>query len=529
HTHNLPLYECKIHYREGSIYSTYGTIHQAIYSFQKGLAVAENNGIKREQLNFCWLLQQAYGTLLDRKRSLAMIYKGLKLAEGMGDQKAVMNSYSAIALYHLTSGEPGKALNIYLRCLKLSKAAGNDFATAGFLLDIGNAYDGMRMRERTVHYFLQIKQYMNAAAGTMYEVQLCCALSSAYRYLEQYDSAYYYAEKAYRIAQRFDDKRILAGALVTYAGIHYSHGNNKAAKSYALRALDIVNATQFTSQRSALTELLKNIYIKENDFANALKIYESGVRFRDSLSNENVRRQAVEKEFEYNLEKKENEYRLLAQQNQIQTLKLNQDRYLFFALGSLILVVLTIAYLFIRQNRFRTEHQRVQLEQKLLRSQMNPHFVFNSLNSIQQFIMSGKNDLAEVYLSKFAKLIRDLLESNIKESLTLQEETEILGAYLEMESLRFGNTFSYSMHTDERIDMDQTNIPHMMIQPFVENAIWHGLLSKTGDRVLRIAFEYYAENAVKCIVDDNGIGREESMKKESTFRKKSLALSFVQQ
>lgn len=529
HTNNQPLYECKIWHRIGSIHASYGTIHQEIYSFQKGLSIAEKNGLKTEQISFCQVLGKGYGILFDRKSSLAMIYKGLKIAEEIGDKKAVINFYTSIALYHLTSGEPNKALNIYLRCLTLSKEIKYDFGTAGLLLDIGNTYETMGLTPEAVPYYLEIKQYMHAAAGTKYEVQLCCALASAHYFLNQIDSAYYYIEKGYGIAQHFEDKKILAGAMVTYAGLHYLYGNNKAAKSYALQALEIVKATQFTSQLSILTQLLKKIYIKDHDFENALKIYEFDVHIRDSLSNENVRKQAIEKEFAYNLEKKEDEYNILAQKNEIQALQLTQGQYLLAGLVCLLIIILIIVYLFIRQNRLRADHQRIQLEQKLLRTQMNPHFIFNSLNSIQQFIMKLQNEQAELYLSKFSKLIRNLLESNTKESLTVREEVEMLNAYLEMESLRFGATFSYSVHVDKQIDTAGTHIPHLMLQPFIENAIWHGLLPNHDNRVLQVNIEYDTNKTIKCTVDDNGIGREISMKRQDTLRKKSLALSFVQQ
>ncbi len=170
-----------------------------------------------------------------------------------------------------------------------------------------------------------------------------------------------------------------------------------------------------------------------------------------------------------------------------------------------------------------------ELEIRTLKAQMNPHFIFNSLNSIQQFIMLKENDKAEIYLSKFSKLIRELLESNTNESLTIKEETEILYGYLEMEALRFGTTFHYSISIDEKIDIERIRIPHMMIQPFVENAIWHGLLPKLGEKNLNIIFKPNHKGTILCLVEDDGIGREESKKKKITFKKKSLALNFVKQ
>jgi LytS/YehU family sensor histidine kinase len=134
-----------------------------------------------------------------------------------------------------------------------------------------------------------------------------------------------------------------------------------------------------------------------------------------------------------------------------------------------------------------------------------------------------------LYLSKFARLIRDLLESNTKENIVVKEEADILRRYMEMEALRFKKSFTFSVTVDEKISQEQDHIPHMMLQPFIENAIWHGLLPKNGERNLVVAFEAAHNKTIRCIIDDNGIGRAASMKKEATFKKKSLALSFINQ
>jgi hypothetical protein len=205
----------------------------------------------------------------------------------------------------------------------------------------------------------------------------------------------------------------------------------------------------------------------------------------------------------------------------------------------LILVgIIVVASLIVwrRQIALKRASEKLNLEIKLhemeirtLRSQMNPHFIFNSLNSIQQFIVSGDNVKAEMYLSKFSKLIRDLLESNANEGLLLVEEVEILKGYLEMEMLRFDNSFSYAIKVDDKLNAQKIKLPHLMIQPFVENAIWHGLLIKKGGGSIDVNFEYESLTTIKCIIDDNGIGREASKKRENTFKKKSLALSMVKQ
>ena len=144
-----------------------------------------------------------------------------------------------------------------------------------------------------------------------------------------------------------------------------------------------------------------------------------------------------------------------------------------------------------------------------LRSQMNPHFIFNSLNAIQECILTNKVDAAYQYLSQFSKLQRMVLSNSEKEFIPLSNELEMLLLYLSLESLRFSQSFSYTINVDKNIDTDDIDIPSMLIQPYVENALWHGLRTKTGDKVLIINYEQKEEQLI-ITIDDNGMGREKA-------------------
>jgi sensor histidine kinase YesM len=146
-----------------------------------------------------------------------------------------------------------------------------------------------------------------------------------------------------------------------------------------------------------------------------------------------------------------------------------------------------------------------------LQAQMNPHFVFNALNSIKRMILEGDNEKASRYLSKFAQMIRMTLNHSKEIFVMLDENIAYLKAYLEMEQLRFDECFNYSICTSENIDVTETPIPSMMIQPLVENAIWHGLMPSKIEKKLAIAFTQ-RENKIICTVEDNGIGISQSQK-----------------
>jgi ligand-binding sensor domain-containing protein/putative methionine-R-sulfoxide reductase with GAF domain len=155
------------------------------------------------------------------------------------------------------------------------------------------------------------------------------------------------------------------------------------------------------------------------------------------------------------------------------------------------------------------EIQKLLAESQLmsLRAQMNPHFVFNCLNSIQECIVTRKYGDASHYLNKFSKLFRTVLNNSGKNLVTLNEEKEVLQLYLELEHMRFEKSFAYTVRVDEELDMDEIPIPSMLLQPFVENALWHGLMHKHGDRCLLLQFKYLSDEVYQCIIEDNGIGR----------------------
>lgn len=144
-----------------------------------------------------------------------------------------------------------------------------------------------------------------------------------------------------------------------------------------------------------------------------------------------------------------------------------------------------------------------------LQAQMNPHFVFNALNSIKRMILDGDNQVASRYLSKFALMIRMTLEHSKETFVTLQDNMQYLKAYLEMEKLRFDDTFTYTISTDDIIDTTETMLPSMMIQPLVENAIWHGLMYAGEDKKLSVFFSQHG-NKITCTIEDNGIGIRQS-------------------
>ncbi|WP_229211989.1 histidine kinase [Dyadobacter arcticus] len=184
-----------------------------------------------------------------------------------------------------------------------------------------------------------------------------------------------------------------------------------------------------------------------------------------------------------------------------------------------------------KQELMVLEIQKMLAESQLmaLRAQMNPHFVFNCLNSIQECIVTRKYAEASKYLNKFSKLFRLVLNNSGKKLVSLEEERLVLELYLELELMRFEQSFSYQIVLDPRLDENQILLPSMLLQPYVENALWHGLMSKDGDRQMLIEFVMIDEDTFLCRIDDNGVGRKKSFEFKSQNSKpknhKSMGLA----
>jgi ligand-binding sensor domain-containing protein len=212
---------------------------------------------------------------------------------------------------------------------------------------------------------------------------------------------------------------------------------------------------------------------------------------------------------------------------------------LAFALYLLAFIgLLAAAFLIIRRTsrlkeRNRTKHiqQLQQLELKALRSQMNPHFIFNTLNAVQKYILENDKEASYRYLTRFSKLIRGFLENSRQTSISLKDELDLLRSYMEMEALRFQNKFTYEVEIDPTLDTAAVFIPSMLIQPYVENAIWHGIQHKSSHGYVKLSVRDQGGNVLLCRVQDNGIGRKraEEIELAAGTQHQSVGMTITQQ
>lgn len=304
--------------------------------------------------------------------------------------------------------------------------------------------------------------------------------------------------------------------------------SNFVFKNYE-NPFDGYNALFFTRYfKRRLHSHLYRIFLDRGDFQNALEHYQHREKINDIISRGENQKLIAMLEAESENEKTENQITLLARDNELKDIKVRQSRMFNLGVGILFVILILVGILFIRQNKMRNEHKNTLLEQKLLRLQMNPHFIFNALSNIMDFIEEKNTENATRYLSSFSKLLRTTLESSRQDNILLEQEVSGLKNYLDLQRLRYENNFDYTVTVDDLLDAEEVTIPPMLIQPFIENAIEHGVRHKETTGHIDVRF-LLKGNQLVCEVEDDGIGREKAWETEYRTRKehKSLATSII--
>jgi len=272
---------------------------------------------------------------------------------------------------------------------------------------------------------------------------------------------------------------------------------------------------------------LFRIYQKKKNLAGALKYHILYANAGDSLQKLRQQRETMEMQVRYESEQKEKQIEFLLAENDLKTFRLRQTRVILIGLAGFAMLIILLAVVLVRQNRLKERQNSLILQQKLFRSQMNPHFIFNSLSGIHHFILHEQPEKAASYLSRFSKLIRSILHSSVEEFILLDDERATIVNYLELQKIRFPDKFDFMVEMDEELDPGSTSVPCMITQPFVENAIEHGIKGRSGRGLISVRF-MWRNGMVRIEIEDNGIGRakarELSLKLEKDHRSLSTAI-----
>ncbi|MDN3493118.1 tetratricopeptide repeat-containing sensor histidine kinase [Winogradskyella bathintestinalis] len=313
-------------------------------------------------------------------------------------------------------------------------------------------------------------------------------------------------------------------AYINAAEIYLKNGDIEKAEYYALNSLNLNESlNNLYTEKSALATLA-NVYTEKKDYKNALLTYQKHIVLRDSLINADRKLEISRKQIQYKADKD----RAISQ---VEIERQKSIKNASIVGGSGLVLASIIGFVLYRRKQDAVSKSKEaefnakvsDTELKALRSQMNPHFIFNSLNSIGDYILKNDTQSASDYLSKFAKLMRLTLENSEKKEVFLSDDISLLKTYMDIERKRFNSTFNYSIEVEANLDPSNILVPPMILQPFIENSIIHGLSHKDEPGRVKISFKEESDMLI-CSVDDNGVGRNQSVTPEN---KKSMGIAIT--
>lgn len=529
-------------------------LNKALEWADEGLAVAKKNKCEKgiaTMWNLKAIVAISQGKSADAFSfidSAIVQFKRINYEEGLS---SAIGNKGTLFFY---IGKYDESLEHHLSSLAIDERIKDSTGIATTLANIYGLYHIQKDYKKAVSTGQRALQAFRKLKQKDGEALMLANLASVYSEMKSFDSAAYYVKKAERIFTQLqqiegmaDCKRLtseilrskkqydlalsnLKEALQTYEQIGNEHKQSIVYEHLAPLYLDMGNNELAIKASQKLFEFSKSqgskqferdayrwqmiAYRNLEDYKRALEFSDLYHLLQDELLGVETTEQLNKLKSQYELQRKEKQLNEYKKESEI--LKLNNERQAIY----LIILVLFILFLvgagfFIMRNRkLRNQARTIQLEQRLLRSQMNPHFIFNSLTAIQSFFYKNEPKEAGKFLSSFAQLIRIILDNSRTEYILLSKEIEWLENYLTLQLLRFENRFSYTIHYSENMAVDFIQVPPMLIQPFIENALEHGFSDIDYVGELNVYFSLDDEE-LRVIIEDNGVGLQHSQENSS--------------
>lgn len=436
--------------------------------------------------------------------------------------------YNNIGLIYYVQENFNKALEYYQKTINYidsSNYDGKDTHYYNALMNTGVIYSEKNEFSKAKSYLQELPKFYednNDLMGLAYTYQTLGMIAAEEHNLNLVEEYFGRAIRASEVTNIPTIKvSVLLGASSGYSKIE----NHQKALAYAQRADSLISKYELPDLYDLMSakEIIAQSNYSLKNFKKSYEVLQERITIGDSLYSSEMSAANQELIEKYQSEQKEQEIELLKEKDKVSQLELSRkdDRlkvrtYFILFLSLIIILLIVISFFIYRQIRLKQQKKAVQLEHKALRTQMNPHFIFNSLNSIQRMYVEGNTDEANDFLTEFSGLIRNILENSNYNKIALNEEISTLKSYLELEKLRTKDKFDFTITVDESIDPYNYQVPPLVIQPFVENAIWHGILP--GDRKGEIQVKLTkVGDRIHVEVMDNGVGfsAENTKKHES--------------
>ncbi len=454
-------------------------------------------------------------------------FEALKLWEQKGDSAGMSVAYGSIGLAYFYQKDYDRALEFSRKHLLLSEKRKDLWEVSKICNTIAQTYNAMGNSDSALVYLrrsLALNRQMNYPTG---EASSCYNIASTLLYLSQPDSARWYLNMALGILAG-TQTTVPPEYYVTLANIEQVLGNFNQAMNNGLKAYTLGKEKQLPLIISDASLLLSDLYGKTGREDMAYRYLKEHMQLSDSISNDEFLKQVTRMEIQYDYDKKQKaaEYERV-QERLMSENKIRQQRTLITSLGALFLLAGFLTLLYLRHTRLRARYSQMDLEQRLLRTQMNPHFIFNSLCAIQDLILANKPQKANAFLTKIARLMRNILENSREEYIALDKEIETLKLYMDVQQLRFDNGFNYEIVVDKNIDPENVSVPPMLAQPCVENSIEHGLLPRGENGRINVSYSL-KDGLMMLEVTDNGIGRDKASELKPQMKKESVSTKLTE-
>ncbi len=538
----------KINYKieEGNAYSNIATANIILGDYKKALdnfilskeIFEENNPSSSNKKEVAQGLAKAYGGMgivfseqSNYSKALQFYLKSVKIYESLNDESKCAKLYNNIGVVYKSQHSDFKALEYFIKAQKIQEKL-KDVNVGITLTNIANIYLKQKSLDKAFEYYDLAKNSLDKnpnprALGEWYN-----NMGLYFTAKNQNDEAVINWQNAIATFQSIDDKFGLADTYIFLGEFYLDKDKLEEALQYTDKALALATEINVLEQKAIAEKLLSDIYAKKGNSNLALEHFQKYSVIKDSLTNEENIRKSVEASLNYEFEKKEllqkeeNDKRELLLKEEAKSSKLK----LLFG-GLIALLLFGIGFLIYNRMQLKKtltlQKELAEYEQKALHLQMNPHFVFNCLGSISSFIVQNGTDSAIKYLSKFSKLMRLTLEYSKESLIPIDKEIESLQNYLELEQLRFNHKFNFNIRKSPEIE-DDVALPPLIIQPFVENAIIHGVIPKKeiGNVIIDFAIK---DDSLVCTILDDGIGINQSKqnKEHSVIAHKSMALDII--
>jgi len=535
------------HFYYGVIDRHEGNLASSLDHFEKYVDYHKKNGNTRLVATGLYQVGVIHKSMGNYDESLSAFYEVLNIHENNGYQYGIGFTLNAMGGIQRTFGNYPDAVASFQRAIRIFSGLNETSDLSMSMENLGNVFAEMNLFDSALYYYngaLDIDRKLNKKFGIASELE---NLGSLYLNKGNYQQALNYQLESLEIRRQLPQKRELAMSLIKTGKIYGIMQLYREADDYLFQGMELAREIKARPYLMEGYRELALLYELKNEFDQAYEYQKKFIQLKDSIFNEEKIKQITDLEARYKTTKKDQQITLLAKENEIKEAKVKQQAILRNALLGIIMLIAALAGMVFYSSRQKLKNQKIisekneelkiskyqrqltELEMKALRSQMNPHFIFNCMNSINRMILSGDNEEASMYLNKFSKLIRLTLENSEQSLITLEDELDMVEAYIQLESIRFKDKIHYQITIDESIDPSSIHLPSMVLQPFIENAIWHGLMHKDAPGHIHIKISEESDE-LKCIIEDDGVGREMALKfKDRENKNKSMGLKITEE